>query len=130
MLLTIFFFFNNTATTEIYTSIDTLSLHDALPISRPPRRRCAAPPAPPAPSPGSRPRGGEGRGLDGVGDPEGERQRLCAGGARHDDLLVAPHGADEALELEPERLGLRRLEPHVLDDLLEARSGEGLPPWF
>src|SRR6184192_4182579 len=28
-----FFFFNNTATTEIYTSIDTLSLHDALPIS-------------------------------------------------------------------------------------------------
>src|SRR6184192_1680113 len=38
-----FFFFNDTATTEIYTSIDTLSLHDALPISRasapgPPRR--------------------------------------------------------------------------------------------
>src|SRR3712207_7055605 len=28
-----FFFFNDTATTEIYT----LSLHDALPISRPPR---------------------------------------------------------------------------------------------
>src|SRR6184192_4847081 len=27
-----FFFFNETATTEIYTSIDTLSLHDALPI--------------------------------------------------------------------------------------------------
>src|SRR6184192_4528547 len=26
------FFFNATATTEIYTSIDTLSLHDALPI--------------------------------------------------------------------------------------------------
>src|SRR6184192_4884691 len=26
-----FFFFNDTATTEIYTSIDTLSLHDALP---------------------------------------------------------------------------------------------------
>src|SRR2546426_11582419 len=30
-----FFFFNDTATTEIYT----LSLHDALPISTPPRRR-------------------------------------------------------------------------------------------
>src|SRR3712207_8930181 len=30
-----FFFFNDTATTEIYT----LSLHDALPISRPARRR-------------------------------------------------------------------------------------------
>ena len=25
-------FFNDTATTEIYTAIDTLSLHDALPI--------------------------------------------------------------------------------------------------
>ena len=28
-----FFFFNDTATTEIYTLVDTLSLHDALPIS-------------------------------------------------------------------------------------------------
>src|SRR6187401_3869265 len=27
------FFFNDTATTEIYTTYDTLSLHDALPIS-------------------------------------------------------------------------------------------------
>src|SRR6184192_3595401 len=35
-----FFFFNDTATTEIYTSIDTLSLHDALPIwTICPRRR-------------------------------------------------------------------------------------------
>src|SRR5256885_12061410 len=33
-----FFFFNDTATTEIYT----LSLHDALPISRPGRGRCSA----------------------------------------------------------------------------------------
>src|SRR5256884_5803996 len=31
-----FFFFNDTATTEIYT----LSLHDALPISRAPRSGC------------------------------------------------------------------------------------------
>src|SRR3546814_2362327 len=30
-----FFFFNYTATTEIYTYCHTLSLHDALPISRP-----------------------------------------------------------------------------------------------
>src|SRR6187200_1855638 len=30
---TLFFFFNDTATTEIYTVSDTLSLHDALPIS-------------------------------------------------------------------------------------------------
>ena len=28
----VFFFFNDTATTEIYTSGNTLSLHDALPI--------------------------------------------------------------------------------------------------
>src|SRR5258708_24332870 len=33
-----FFFFNDTATTEIYT----LSLHDALPISQSLRGRCAA----------------------------------------------------------------------------------------
>src|SRR6058998_2148432 len=36
-----FFFFNDTATTEIYTVMNTLSLHDALPISpacAPPRR--------------------------------------------------------------------------------------------
>src|SRR3712207_7511526 len=37
-----FFFFNDTATTEIYT----LSLHDALPIGPPPAR--AAPSGPPA----------------------------------------------------------------------------------
>src|SRR2546422_3289339 len=35
MLLSFFFFFNDTATTEIYT----LSLHDALPISEDPGRR-------------------------------------------------------------------------------------------
>src|SRR5713226_4652938 len=39
--LLVFFFFNDTATTEIYT----LSLHDALPISPPP------PPRPPEPKP-------------------------------------------------------------------------------
>src|SRR6059036_2982127 len=32
MLYTLSFFFNDTATTEIYTTYDTLSLHDALPI--------------------------------------------------------------------------------------------------
>src|SRR3546814_18312383 len=31
----LFFFFNDTATTEIYTDWHTLSLHDALPISLP-----------------------------------------------------------------------------------------------
>src|SRR5213595_2905832 len=34
-----FFFFNDTATTEIYTTEDTLSLHDALPIPRLGRHR-------------------------------------------------------------------------------------------
>src|SRR2546425_5172888 len=38
-----FFFFNDTATTEIYT----LSLHDALPICSP---RCAGSPAPSSPA--------------------------------------------------------------------------------
>src|SRR5213594_1623460 len=33
LLLFFVFFFNDTATTEIYTSVHTLSLHDALPIS-------------------------------------------------------------------------------------------------
>src|SRR5213082_4147340 len=37
------FFFNDTATTEIYTVSDTLSLHDALPIfPTPPRARCCS----------------------------------------------------------------------------------------
>src|SRR5256885_16983555 len=36
-LVVLFFFFNDTATTEIYT----LSLHDALPISRKPHRPLA-----------------------------------------------------------------------------------------
>src|SRR6188474_3980276 len=45
VLFLFFFFFNDTATTEIYTSLHTLSLHDALPIWR--TRR---------PGPGARPR--------------------------------------------------------------------------
>src|SRR6059058_6660161 len=32
-ILLCFFFFNDTAPTDIYTSLHTLSLHDALPIS-------------------------------------------------------------------------------------------------
>src|SRR3546814_19797199 len=51
----IFFFFNDTATTEIYTYWHTLSLHDALPIwlltlmTAPPRPPCALRPKPSAP---------------------------------------------------------------------------------
>src|SRR2546430_10872304 len=37
LLISVFFFFNDTATTEIYT----LSLHDALPICGPPKDRSA-----------------------------------------------------------------------------------------
>src|SRR5689334_25270865 len=44
-----FFFFNATAPTEIYT----LSLHDALPISLPPRRGRRASPGRTAAGPGS-----------------------------------------------------------------------------
>src|SRR6266496_6541803 len=43
LLLCLFFFFNDTATTEIYT----LSLHDALPISPPDCRPADHPPRPP-----------------------------------------------------------------------------------
>src|SRR5213596_3030019 len=42
MLLIFFFFFNDTATTEIYTRPYTLSLHDALPISAPGARAAGA----------------------------------------------------------------------------------------
>src|SRR6058998_4372311 len=52
-----FFFFNDTATTEIYTVMNTLSLHDALPIWTKPRnassassRRLSAPPRRRSPS--------------------------------------------------------------------------------
>src|SRR5213594_821469 len=52
------FFFNDTPTTEIYTSVHTLSLHDALPIS-PAARATAArvplrSPGHPAPPPAAR----------------------------------------------------------------------------
>src|SRR2546421_8181438 len=47
-----FFFFNDTATTEIYT----LSLHDALPISCPARRRTGGCSTGTAPPPRARPR--------------------------------------------------------------------------
>src|SRR5256885_6746188 len=53
-----FFFFNDTATTEIYT----LSLHDALPICTPPRRSATwARPGPRRPPPRGRPEGKPGR---------------------------------------------------------------------
>src|SRR3712207_7284466 len=62
-----YFFFNDTATTEIYT----LSLHDALPIS--PRRCGRSPPATPvareAAAPPTVPNELAGEGHEGVGRP-------------------------------------------------------------
>src|SRR3712207_7061404 len=64
------FFFNDTATTEIYT----LSLHDALPICTGRRRgrwrpRGPRPPARPAPSPGPSRRAPRGSGTPRSGTP-------------------------------------------------------------
>src|SRR5260370_41628236 len=56
----LFFFFNDTATTEIYT----LSLHDALPIY--PSRLQARPDQAVLPQAGRRPVAGDGRGLSGI----------------------------------------------------------------
>src|ERR1051325_8493451 len=68
-----FLFFNDTATTEIYT----LSLHDALPISRRARRPGRGPGATPRVRPsrrrGPRPARERGRG----GRPERRRQRVA-----------------------------------------------------
>src|SRR3546814_6401182 len=51
-----YFFFNDTATTEIYTSLHTLSLHDALPIYNSNKvKASAAAPANPASTLPSRP---------------------------------------------------------------------------
>src|SRR5690242_21852700 len=52
-VVTYFFFFNDTATTKIYT----LSLHDALPISRRPAPRPAGRAPPPPARPGAGPAG-------------------------------------------------------------------------
>src|SRR3712207_7544133 len=59
-----FFFFNDTATTEIYP----LSLHDALPISAPPRRTRGR------------------RGRTGEADPDG----ACRPGSRRGRRATAP----------------------------------------
>src|SRR6059058_4737369 len=53
-----FFFFNGTPTTEIYTSLHTLSLHDALPIFRRADHRARERPG--GGRPARRPRGGGG----------------------------------------------------------------------
>src|SRR2546422_8520272 len=66
-----FFFFNDTATTEIYT----LSLHDALPISRPAgrRRKSAGSPAASAHPQGLGRKDAQ-RDVSVAGDPAGDRK--------------------------------------------------------
>src|SRR2546426_4141568 len=71
-----FFFFNDTATTEIYT----LSLHDALPISRRPRARSVA--RQPRGPRGARYGPGAGPGGRGSAAARARFEPLVAGGAR------------------------------------------------
>ena len=49
------------------------------------------------------------------------------GGTRHDDFFFPAHRAQEAFQLEFQGFRLRRVEPHVLHDLLERRGAETLP---
>src|SRR2546422_4532779 len=70
MLVSFFFFFNDTATTEIYT----LSLHDALPISRSGPGRCASPPRSEAPARSRRRRSPAASGPRGGGETERDRK--------------------------------------------------------
>src|SRR5213594_4272301 len=115
-----FFFFNDPATTEIYTSVHTLSLHDALPISGTGRvlprldvrrlRDVRADPrggGRPAPAPGAGParqssdlhRGPPGRHPRRMGDRRHHRRnprglhRSQAHADALDSLVCAVHGA-------------------------------------
>src|SRR2546426_7313108 len=67
-MISTFFFFNDTATTEIYT----LSLHDALPISAPGRPAAAAP-SPRSPGCRCRPPGSSPAGTRRTGDRKSTR---------------------------------------------------------
>src|SRR2546422_3099591 len=83
----IFFFFNDTATTEIYT----LSLHDALPIYGGPPRPTRAPLPAPAPTP-ARAR----RAHRSAGDPKGS----AVVGAQHAAPLLATRSEEHTSELQ------------------------------
>src|SRR3712207_6884537 len=80
------FFFNDTATTEIYT----LSLHDALPI-------CAA----------SRRGGGEARGGDRTGTPQRRAVDRCAG--RGTSAVGGPRSEEHTSELQSRQYLVCRL---------------------
>src|SRR3712207_9227035 len=75
-VMALFFFFNDTATTEIYT----LALHDALPISSRSCRRARLPPKSPPP-----------RGHAGGRERPVERFTLCDAGDRKSTRLNSSH---------------------------------------
>src|SRR3546814_16329994 len=82
------FFFNDTATTDIYTYLHTLSLHDALPIFD-----------------------------DGVHSEHCEVDRACTvhGGARRCDLFEHERCLENSEPAAPELLGHRHSEPPTVD---------------
>src|SRR2546426_9395109 len=108
VLPSLFFFFNDTATTEIYT----LSLHDALPISRSRRRRGrgrrGTPPASSRTRSPTRP-GGRSR-----GSLEQAVRLLCLDPAR---LLLDVVHRLVVLRLGEDRLQVRRVFLWVVDRL-------------
>src|SRR5260370_27920191 len=79
-----FFFFNDTATTEIYT----LSLHDALPISKPNTSGT-------------------------IKVPASLRSERCSPSARN--AVRVPVGISVRLRRNPHRVGTRRREVEILD---------------
>src|SRR3712207_8330001 len=91
----IIFFFNDTATTEIYT----LSLHDALPISRRARARAAAGVQRP-----QRRRAGPRRHAHG---------RAPVDAAEHPDRVEDRDGADRARPVGPDRKSTRLNSSHA-----------------
>src|SRR5256885_12093255 len=126
LVYTFFFFFNDTATTEIYT----LSLHDALPISRR-ASPGAAPPSPCAPAACRRRTSGRvtaprrGVRVDDLAPPvpdhpldlEGHRQRSHVLVLREEGRLPRTrplHRAGEVEDLELQRVVLVHLD--VLDE--------------
>src|SRR2546430_12017213 len=102
-----FFFFNDTATTEIYT----LSLHDALPISSAPHR--------PSPTSG--------------GSPRGSRLRRCSPPQSRTTCRTAPSRSEEhTSELQSQsnlvcRLLLEKKMDHSESHVLDAGGGRAAP---
>src|SRR3546814_12127620 len=91
-----FFFFNDTATTEIYTYWHTLSLHDALPIfaASPLRRVAPTPPPKPPHHPASAPRATRPA-------PAPRRRRTTRRPARDRRASSRPRSEEHTSELQP-----------------------------